>query len=71
MGLLSSKEGEILFFEENITKYSPRQIIKLGISLVPEGRQLFAPLTVMDNLILGAYQKFELIWRLYLDVFLF
>ena len=59
MGLLSSKEGEILFFEENITKYSPRQIIKLGISLVPEGRQLFAPLTVMDNLILGAYHRYQ------------
>ena len=59
MGLLSSKEGEILFFEENITKYSPRQIIKLGISLVPEGRQLFAPLTVMDNLILGAYHRYR------------
>jgi len=59
MGLLSSKEGEILFFEENITKYSPRQIIKLGISLVPEGRQLFAPLTVMDNLVLGAYHRYQ------------
>ncbi|MCD6317791.1 ABC transporter ATP-binding protein [Candidatus Aerophobetes bacterium] len=59
MGLLSSKKGEILFFEENITKYSPRQIIKLGISLVPEGRQLFAPLTVMDNLILGAYHRYQ------------
>ena len=59
IGLVSSKEGEILFFNESITKYSPRQIIKLGISLVPEGRELFAPLTVMDNLILGAYHRYQ------------
>lgn len=59
IGLVSSKEGEILFFKENITKYSPQQVIKLGISLVPEGRQLFAPLTVMDNLVLGAYHRYQ------------
>ncbi len=57
-GLISSKEGEILFFNETITKYSPRQIIKLGVSLIPEGRGLFAPLSVMDNLILGAYHRY-------------
>jgi len=59
IGLVSSKEGEILFFKENITKYSPQQVIKLGISLVPEGRQLFAPLTVIDNLVLGAYHRYQ------------
>ncbi len=59
MGLISSKEGEISFVEENITNYSPRQIIKLGVSLIPEGRGLFAPLTVMDNLTLGAYHRYR------------
>ena len=59
MGLISSKEGEILLLNENITKFSPQQIIKHGISLVPEGRQLFAPLSVIDNLILGAYHRYQ------------
>ncbi len=59
MGLISSKEGEILLLDENITKFSPQQIIKRGISLVPEGRQLFAPLAVIDNLILGAYHRYR------------
>lgn len=59
MGLISSKEGEILLLNKNITKFSPQQIIKHGISLVPEGRQLFAPLTVIDNLILGAYHRYQ------------
>ena len=59
MGLISSKKGEILLLDENITKFSPQQIIKRGISLVPEGRQLFAPLAVIDNLILGAYHRYQ------------
>jgi len=59
MGLISSKEGEILLLNENITKFPPQQIIKRGISLVPEGRQLFAPLAVIDNLILGAYHRYQ------------
>ncbi|MFQ6066326.1 MAG: ABC transporter ATP-binding protein, partial [bacterium] len=36
-----------------------REIIRMGVSLVPEGRQLFAPLTVMENLTLGAYQRYR------------
>jgi len=56
-GMVSSLTGEILFSDTDIVRRSPRQIIKMGISLVPEGRQLFTPLTVMDNLILGAYQR--------------
>ncbi|MCD6232489.1 ABC transporter ATP-binding protein [Candidatus Aerophobetes bacterium] len=59
MGLVSIREGEILLFKEDITKLSPPQIIKRGITLVPEGRELFAPLTVMDNLILGAYHRYR------------
>jgi len=57
-GIIPSKKGQILFKDKDITYFSPRQIVKQGISLVPEGRQLFTPLSVMDNLILGAYQRY-------------
>jgi len=58
-GIISSKKGQILFKDKDITHFPPQQIVKQGISLVPEGRQLFTPLSVMDNLILGAYQRYK------------
>jgi len=59
VGLVSSLTGQILFFDTDIMQRNPRQIIRMGVSLVPEGRQLFAPLTVIENLILGAYQRYR------------
>jgi len=59
VGLVSSLTGQILFFDTDIIQRNPRQIIRMGVSLVPEGRQLFAPLTVIDNLVLGAYQRYR------------
>jgi len=59
VGLVSSLTGQILFFDTDIIRRNPRQIIRMGVSLVPEGRQLFAPLTVIDNLVLGAYQRYR------------
>ena len=41
----------------NLTSLRPDQIVRLGISHVPEGRQIFANLTVRDNLLLGAFQR--------------
>ena len=58
-GIISSKKGQILFKDKDITHFPPQQIVKQGISLVPEGRQLFTPLSVVDNLILGAYQRYK------------
>jgi len=58
-GIISSKKGQILFKDKDITHFPPQQIVRQGISLVPEGRQLFTPLSVMDNLILGAYQRYK------------
>ena len=55
--LPSRIEGEIQFDGSTMLGLSPDQIVRLGISHVPEGRQLFGPLTVMDNLRLGAYQR--------------
>ena len=54
-GLLKPKSGEILYEGRNIASLPPHQIVKLGLSHVPEGRMIFANLTVLENLQLGAY----------------
>jgi len=54
-GLLKTRGGEILYDGCNITNLPPHQIVKLGISHVPEGRMVFANLTVQENLAMGAY----------------
>jgi len=56
-GLLKTRGGEILYDGKNIANLKPHQIVKLGISHVPEGRMVFANLTVRENLALGAYLK--------------
>ncbi len=52
------KSGEILFNGAPINNLTPDRIVELGISQVPEGRQVFKPLTVEDNLELGAYLRY-------------
>src|SRR5579863_6275204 len=54
-GLLKAQSGEILLEGRNITNLPPHQIVKLGLSHVPEGRMVFANLTVLENLMMGAY----------------
>jgi branched-chain amino acid transport system ATP-binding protein len=54
-GLLKPRGGEILYDGKNIAGLPPHQIVRLGISHVPEGRMIFANLTVMENLQMGAY----------------
>lgn len=54
-GLLRPRGGEILYAGKNIAGLPPHQIVKFGISHVPEGRMIFANLTVMENLMMGAY----------------
>jgi branched-chain amino acid transport system ATP-binding protein len=58
-GLIRSKEGQIIFQGQDITRSLPRRVVGLGISLAPEGRQIFSPLSVEDNLNLGAYLYFR------------
>jgi len=55
MGLIHPAGGDIRFKEENIEKLPPYQIVKRGISLIPEGRKIFPRMTVKENLLLGAY----------------
>lgn len=54
-GLMTSWQGEILFEDRSLSGLSPPGIVKTGISMVPEGRQIFGPLSVSDNLALGSY----------------
>jgi branched-chain amino acid transport system ATP-binding protein len=53
------KSGEILYNGAPINNLTPDRIVELGISQVPEGRQVFKPLTVEDNLELGAYLRYS------------
>ena len=55
MGLLPAKTGTIRFKGENIEKLPPYTIVKKGITLIPEGREIFPRMTVEENLLLGAY----------------
>jgi branched-chain amino acid transport system ATP-binding protein len=54
-GVTPPKSGEILYAGTPIQRLAPHSIVSLGISQVPEGRQVFKPLSVEDNLELGAY----------------
>jgi branched-chain amino acid transport system ATP-binding protein len=57
VGLLRKKSGTICLEDHPITALPCSEIIRLGIAVVPEGRRLFAPLSVLDNLNLGAYLR--------------
>jgi branched-chain amino acid transport system ATP-binding protein len=54
-GLLKTVGGEISYEGRSIANLPPHQIVKLGISHVPEGRMVFSNLTVIENLMMGAY----------------
>jgi len=53
--ILKTTEGRIIFEEEDITNLSPHQIVSRGIGHVPQGRHIFPTLSVIDNLVMGAY----------------
>jgi len=54
-GLLKPKSGEIFYNGKNIAELPPHEIVKRGLSHVPEGRMIFSNLTVLENLQMGAY----------------
>jgi len=54
-GLIKASGGEIVLKGENITRLAAEKIVAQGCSLVPEGRQVFAPMSVRENLVLGGY----------------
>ena len=57
LGLLNLKSGNILIEGEDITKMSPQERVKKGISFVPQTRNVFAELTVRENLEVGAFLR--------------
>lgn len=55
--LVKARSGRVLFRGENLTKLLPQQLANQGVVLIPEGRQVFTQLSVMDNLRLGAFHR--------------
>ena len=55
MGLIKPLSGEVNFNGENITGLKTENIVRKGVVLIPENREVFAELTVLDNLLLGSY----------------
>ena len=58
-GLVRPSGGSISFEGEDITAADPTEIVKRGVTLVPEGRRIFADLTVLENLKIGAYLRHD------------
>jgi branched-chain amino acid transport system ATP-binding protein len=58
-GLIRARSGEIHFDLQEIGALPPEAIVFRGCSMVPEGRQVFAPMTVRENILLGAYPQYR------------
>ena len=56
-GLVPPKDGRIYFEGRDITDFNTQKIVENGIAMVPEGRRVFANLTVLENLRIGAYLR--------------
>jgi branched-chain amino acid transport system ATP-binding protein len=56
-GLLRSRSGDVRLHDQSITTLPAQAIVKRGVVHVPEGRKIFAPLTVQENLEMGAYSR--------------
>ena len=55
--LIKKQNGSVVFDGENITSLAPEQIVRRGLIQVPEGRRIFANLTVKENLEMGAFTR--------------
>ena len=58
-GLVPVGSGEIIFKGEDLRKIAPEKTVALGCSLVPEGRQMFSTMSVIENLVLGGYVQYK------------
>ena len=56
-GVMDPDKGTVVFAGREIQKQAPDRIVRLGISHVPEGREVFPYLTVRENLLMGAYAR--------------
>lgn len=57
MNLEKKEQGQVMYYDDDITNLKTKDIVKKGIVLSPEGRRVFSNLTVKENLILGAYTR--------------
>ena len=62
-GLLKPTGGTLTFAGEKLAGQPAEALVRRGITQVPEGRQVFGPLSVQDNLLLGAYSRDRRAWR--------
>jgi len=72
LGLVAPRNGSVRFAGEDVTKRSTSHRIGMGMAIVPENRRLFAPMTVLENLEMGAYlhgggdkEAFERVYELF------
>jgi len=56
-GLIHPVSGQVTFLGRRIDHMAPHAVMRLGIAHIPEGRLVFAPMTVLDNLKMGAYRR--------------
>jgi branched-chain amino acid transport system ATP-binding protein len=57
LGLVPSRTGTVLLGDEDVTRHPTSRRIELGLAIVPENRRLFGPMTVLENLEMGAYLR--------------
>ena len=58
-GIIDPRKGTVVFGGEDITGADPAHVVRLGLSHVPEGREVFPLLSVHDNLMMGAYTRHD------------
>lgn len=70
-GLVDIYSGKIIFKDKDITKFKTHELIELGIGFVPQGRQIFPSMTVLENLQMGAFiiKKRDVVERNVNDIF--
>jgi len=56
-GVAPPRSGDVIFYDQEVNGLIPEAIVRLGICQVPERRQIFVGMTVMDNILLGAYTR--------------
>ena len=57
LGIVKPRTGQVEFAGEDVTRYSTARRIERGLAIVPENRRLFGPMTVLENLEMGAYLR--------------
>lgn len=57
-GVVPPRLGDVIFYDQHVSRLTPEVIVRLGICQIPERRQIFIGMTVLDNIVLGAYTRY-------------